>query len=76
MENIEKTKGFIAELSKVYAEIDSLGEVEKAIKTRIKESGGDPAVISAVAKAAVSAKVDKLLAKSELTTETINLYRE
>lgn len=75
MENTDRTKKFIAELCKVYAQVDSLSEQEKAIKEEIKAVGDDPAIISAVAKAITANKVDKLLEKSDSLIEVIELYR-
>lgn len=73
MENMKK---FISELTKVYMEMESLSEEEKDIKTRVKESGGNPAIVAAVAKSIVKNKVDELKEKSEATVALIDLSRE
>jgi hypothetical protein len=51
-------------------------EQEKAIKEAIKASGGDAAIVAAVAKAVVSDKVDALEEKAATTQALIEQSRE
>lgn len=69
-------KNFIAELVKLYMQTQSLSEQEKSIKDEIKSSGGNPAVVSAVAKAIVNDKITELKERSEVTLNLIDLSRE
>lgn len=73
MENMKK---HIADLTKIYMQAQSLSEQEKDVKTRVKESGGNPAIVAAVAKSIVNNKVDELKEKSEATVALIDLSRE
>lgn len=68
-------KTAIAKLVRLYSEEQSLAEQIKEIKTEAKESGLEPAILSAVAKAIVSNKVDELKKKSDEIIETINVAR-
>ncbi len=68
-------KTAIAKLVRLYTEEQSLAEQIKEIKTEAKESGLEPAILSAVAKAIVSDKVDELKKKSDEILETINVAR-
>lgn len=68
-------KEAIAKLVRLYTEEQSLAEQIKEIKTEAKESGLEPAILSAVAKAIVSNKVDELKKKSDDILETINVAR-
>lgn len=65
----------IAKLVKLYTEEQSLTEEIKVIKDEAKESGLNPAILSAVAKAIVNGKVDELKAKSDEIIETIDVAR-
>jgi uncharacterized protein (UPF0335 family) len=68
-------KTAIAKLVRLYSEEQSLAEQIKEIKTEAKESGLEPAILSAVAKAIVTNKVDELKKKSDEILETINVAR-
>ena len=68
-------KEAIAKLVRLYSEEQSLAEQIKEIKTEAKESGLEPAILSAVAKAIVSNKVDDLKKKSNEIIETIDVAR-
>lgn len=65
----------IAKLVKLYTEEQSLAEEIKGIKDEAKESGLNPSILSAVAKAIVNNKVDELKAKSDEIIETIDVAR-
>lgn len=73
---MENMKPYIAEMVKLYMQAESLSDQEKDIKVRIKESGGNPAIVSAVAKAIVSNKVEELKIKSETVIDLIELSRD
>jgi uncharacterized protein (UPF0335 family) len=68
-------KEAIAKLVRLYTEEQSLSESIKEIKDEAKESGLNPAILSAVAKAIVNNKVDDLKQKSDEIIETIELSR-
>ena len=68
-------KSAIAKLVRLYSEEQSLAEQIKEVKTEAKESGLEPAILSAVAKAIVTNKVDELKKKSDEILETINVAR-
>ncbi len=68
-------KTAIAKLVRLYTEEQSLAEQIKEIKAEAKESGLEPAILSAVAKAIVTDKVDELKKKSDEILETINVAR-
>lgn len=68
-------KEAIAKLVRLYNEEQSLAEQIKDIKDQAKESGLNPAILSAVAKAIVNNKVDELKKKSDEIIETIDLAR-
>jgi uncharacterized protein (UPF0335 family) len=68
-------KDAIAKLVRIYAEEQSLAELSKEIKDEAKESGLDPAIISAVAKAIVKNKVDELKVKSDEILKAIDISR-
>ena len=68
-------KETIAALVKLYTEEESISEEVKEIKSNAKESGFDPAILSAVAKAIVKNKVDELIEKSEATVKAIEVAR-
>jgi phospholipase/lecithinase/hemolysin len=73
MQNMKK---FIAELVTLYTQMQAYSEQEKAIKTAIKEAGADAAIVSAVAKAIVTDKLDALKEKAEVTQALIEQNRE
>ncbi len=68
-------KEAIASLVRIYTQEQSLAEEAKDIKDEAKESGLDPAIISAVAKAIVKNKVDDLKAKSGEILKAIEVSR-
>jgi uncharacterized protein (UPF0335 family) len=68
-------KDAIAKLVRLYSEEQSLAEQIKEVKTEAKESGLEPAILSAVAKAIVNNKVDELKKKSDEILETITVAR-
>lgn len=68
-------KEAIAKLVRIYTEEQSLAEEAKEIKDEVKESGLDPAIVSAVAKAIVKNKVDELKAKSDEILKAIDISR-
>lgn len=68
-------KDAIAKLVRIYTEEQSLVEQAKEIKDEAKESGLDPAIVSAVAKAIVKNKVDELKAKSDEILKAIDISR-
>lgn len=68
-------KEAIAKLVKVFLEEESLKETIKDLKSDIKESGLNPAILSAVAKAIVGNGVDNLIEKSEETIAAIAVAR-
>lgn len=68
-------KEAIASLVRIYTQEQSLAEEAKEIKDEAKESGLDPAIISAVAKAIVKNKVDDLKAKSDEILKAIEVSR-
>ena len=69
------SKDAIAKLVRLYTQEQSLGEEIKEVKDQAKAAGLDPSVLSAVAKAIVKDGVDKLIEKSELTLEAIQVAR-
>jgi uncharacterized protein (UPF0335 family) len=68
-------KEAIAKLVRIYTQEQSLAEEAKEIKDEAKESGLDPAIVSAVAKAIVKNKVDELKAKSDEILKAIDISR-
>jgi uncharacterized protein (UPF0335 family) len=70
-----QSKEAIAKLVRLYTEEQSLSEDIKAVKDEAKESGLDPAILSAVAKAIVKNKVDDLIAKSNEVLKAIDISR-
>jgi uncharacterized protein (UPF0335 family) len=68
-------KEAIEKLVRIYIEEQSLAEEAKDIKDEAKESGLDPAILSAVAKAIVKGKVDELKAKSDEILKAIDISR-
>ena len=70
-----QSKEAIAKLVRLYTQEQSLGEEIKEIKDAAKAAGLDPSILSAVAKAIVKNGVDKLVEKSELTLEAIQVAR-
>lgn len=68
-------KEAIEKLVRIYTQEQSLAEEAKDIKDEAKESGLDPAIVSAVAKAIVKNKVDELKAKSDEILKAINISR-
>jgi predicted nucleic acid-binding protein len=73
---MQNMKNFIAELVLLYTNMQEFTEQEKAIKTAIKEAGGDSAIVSAVAKAVVADKVDALEEKAATTQLLIEQSRD
>jgi uncharacterized protein (UPF0335 family) len=69
------TKEAISSLVKLYMAEQSLAEEIKDIKDVAKDSGLDPAIVSAVAKAIVKNKVDDLKSKSDEILKAIELSR-
>jgi uncharacterized protein (UPF0335 family) len=70
-----QAKEVIAKLVRLYTEEESIAEQVKDIKSEAKESGLDPAILSAVAKAVVKNKVDDLKDKSNATLAAIDIAR-
>jgi uncharacterized protein (UPF0335 family) len=68
-------KEAISKLVRIYTQEQSLAEEAKDIKDQAKESGLDPAIVSAVAKAIVKNKVDELKAKSDEILKAIDISR-
>jgi uncharacterized protein (UPF0335 family) len=68
-------KEAISKLVRIYTQEQSLAEEAKDIKDEAKESGLDPAIVSAVAKAIVKNKVDELKAKSDEILKAIDISR-
>jgi uncharacterized protein (UPF0335 family) len=68
-------KEAIEKLVRIYTQEQSLAEEAKDIKDEAKESGLDPAIVSAVAKAIVKNKVDELKAKSDEILKAIDISR-
>ena len=68
-------KEAISALVRIYSQEQSLAEEAKEIKDEAKESGLDPAIISAVAKAIVKNKVDELKTKSDEILKAIDNSR-
>lgn len=66
-------KDAVAKLVRLYMEEQSLAEQIKEVKDEAKQSGLQPAIISAVAKSIVNGKVSELKEKSQ---ETIDLLDE
>ena len=64
-------KEAIAKLVKQYIQIQSIEEEIKEIKSEIKAAGLNPSILSNVAKAFASGKVDELKEKSEDVLDTI-----
>jgi uncharacterized protein (UPF0335 family) len=73
--NIMNQKDAISSLVKLYIEEESLSEQVKEIKDMAKDSGLDPAILSAVAKAIVKNKVDDLRVKSDEILKAIEVSR-
>jgi uncharacterized protein (UPF0335 family) len=70
-----QSKEAIAKLVRLYTEEQSLAEDVKAVKDEAKDSGLDPSILSAVAKAIVKNKVDDLIAKSNEVLKAIDISR-
>jgi uncharacterized protein (UPF0335 family) len=68
-------KEAISKLVRIYTEEQSLAEEAKEVKDEAKESGLDPSIISAVAKAIVKGKVDDLKEKSDEILKAIEVSR-
>lgn len=68
-------KEAIAKLVRIYTEEQSLAEEAKEVKDEAKESGLDPSILSAVAKAIVKGKVDDLKEKSDEILKAIEVSR-
>lgn len=68
-------KEAIAALVNLYIQEASIADEIKDVKTTAKESGLNPAICSAVAKAIVNNKVDELEQKSTDTIEAIEVSR-
>lgn len=68
-------KQAIEKMVKILTEIDSLNEYLKEIKDEAKASELNVAVLSAVAKAIVSNKVDELKTKSNDVLDAIEVSR-
>lgn len=68
-------KDAIAKLVRFYTQEQSLAEEIKEVKDEAKESGLDPTIISAVAKAIVKDKVDDLRVKSDEIIKAIAVSR-
>ncbi len=68
-------KDAIAKLVRFYTQEQSLAEEIKEVKDEAKESGLDPTIISAVAKAIVKDKVDDLRLKSDEIIKAIAVSR-
>ncbi len=64
-------KQAVAKLVKFYMEQQSLDEQIKQIKDEAKDSGLNPAILSAVAKSIVSGKATELKEKSNEIVETL-----
>jgi uncharacterized protein (UPF0335 family) len=73
--NTMNQKDAISSLVKLYIEEESLSEQVKEIKDMAKDSGLDPAILSAVAKAIVKNKVDDLRVKSDEILKAIEVSR-
>ena len=69
------TKEAISSLVKLYMAEQSLAEEIKDIKDVAKDSGLDPAIVSAVAKAIVKNKLDDLKSKSDEILKAIEVSR-
>ena len=69
------TKETISSLVKLYMAEQSLAEEIKDIKDVAKDSGLDPAILSAVAKAIAKNKVDDLIFKSDEILKAIEISR-
>lgn len=70
-----QSKEAIAKLVRLYTEEQSLSEDIKSVKDEAKESGLDPSILSAVAKAIVKNKVEDLIAKSNEVLKAIDISR-
>ena len=68
-------KEIIAKLVRQYIQIQSIDEEIKEIKAQAKAEGLNASIISSVAKAIASNKVDELKQKSEETMELIEESR-
>ena len=68
-------KEIIAKLVRQYIQIQSIDEEIKEIKAQAKAEGLNASIISSVAKAIASNKVDELKQKSEETMEAIEEAR-
>lgn len=68
-------KEFIAKLVRLLTEVDSIKESIKEVKEDIKKAEFDPVILTAVASAIVSDKVDDLLTKSNDIIDAVELAR-
>lgn len=68
-------KEAIAKLVRLYTQEQSLAEEIKEVKDEAKESGLDPSIVSAVAKAIVKDKVEDLKSKSDEIIKAIEVSR-
>lgn len=68
-------KEAISSLVKLYMAEQSLAEEIKDVKDTAKDSGLDPAIVSAVAKAITKNKVDDLKVKSDEILKAIEVSR-
>lgn len=68
-------KDYIAKLTRILMEVQSLDEQIKEIKDDAKAAGLNPSILVAVAKAIVNNKVEDLKEKSEELLDAINLTR-
>lgn len=65
----------IEKLVKLLTQQESIDEDIKSIKDELKESGHNPAILVAVAKAIVKNKVDDLLDKANGTIQAVDVAR-
>ena len=68
-------KDYIAKLTNLFMQEESISEEVKELKTEIKDAGFDAANLAAVAKAIVKNKVDDLREKSEAVVRLIEVSR-
>ena len=68
-------KDYIAKLTNLFMQEESISEEVKELKTEIKDAGFDAVGLAAVAKAIVKNKVDDLREKSEAVVRLIEVSR-
>ena len=68
-------KDYIAKLTSLFMQEESISEEVKELKTEIKDAGFDSVGLAAVAKAIVKNKVDDLKEKSEAVMRLIEVSR-